>query len=89
VPEVVSLLGAMQRTSWLQAALIYGGGLRVTECCCLRVKDIDFDQGLLFVRKELRNPAREPARHAARSEAAVRRLLRGPKGPCYRFRLGW
>jgi integrase len=32
------------------AALIYGGGLRVSECCQLRVKDIDFDQGLLVVR---------------------------------------
>jgi integrase len=32
------------------AALIYGGGLRVSECCELRVKDLDFDQGLVFVR---------------------------------------
>ena len=32
------------------AALIYGGGLRVSECCELRVKDIDFDQGRVFVR---------------------------------------
>jgi site-specific recombinase XerD len=32
------------------AALIYGGGLRVTECCELRVKDLDLDQGLVFVR---------------------------------------
>jgi integron integrase len=31
------------------AGLIYGGGLRVSECCELRVKDIDFDQGLVFV----------------------------------------
>jgi hypothetical protein len=31
------------------AALIYGGGLRVSECCQLRVKDVDFDQGLVFV----------------------------------------
>jgi integrase len=30
--------------------LIYGGGLRVSECCELRIKDVDFDQGLLFVR---------------------------------------
>ena len=35
----------------LMAALIYGGGLRVSECCELRVKDIDFDQGLVFVRR--------------------------------------
>jgi integron integrase len=40
----------MQGTTWLMAALIYGGGLRVSECCELRVKDIDFDQGLVFVR---------------------------------------
>ena len=32
------------------AALIYGGGLRDSECCQLRVKDLDFDQGLVFVR---------------------------------------
>jgi site-specific recombinase XerD len=29
------------------AALIYGGGLRVAECCELRTKDVDFDQGLI------------------------------------------
>jgi site-specific recombinase XerD len=33
VPETTALLGAMRGTPWLMAALIYGGGLRVTECC--------------------------------------------------------
>lgn len=47
VPETAALLGAMRGTTWLMAALIYGGGLRVTECCELRVKDLDFDQGLI------------------------------------------
>lgn len=50
VPETAALLQAMRGTSWLMAALIYGGGLRVSECCELRVKDIDFDQGLITVR---------------------------------------
>jgi integron integrase len=50
VPEVAALLGAMRGTTWLMAALIYGGGLRVSECCALRIKDVDFDQGLIFVR---------------------------------------
>lgn len=50
VPETAALLGALHGTAWLMAALIYGGGLRVSECCELRIKDIDFDQGLLFVR---------------------------------------
>lgn len=51
VPETTALLGALRGTTWLMAALIYGGGLRVSECCQLRIKDIDFDQGLLLVRR--------------------------------------
>ena len=50
MPETAALLGAMSGTTWLMAALIYGGGLRVSECCALRIKDLDFDQGLVFVR---------------------------------------
>ena len=50
MPETAALLAAMRGTTWLMAALIYGGGLRVSECCQLRLKDIDFDQGLVFVR---------------------------------------
>lgn len=49
VPETAALLSALRGTAWLMAALIYGG-LRVSECCELRVKDIDFAQGLIFVR---------------------------------------
>ena len=50
VPETAALLKAMRGTTWLMAALIYGGGLRVSECCELRVKDLDFEQGLVLVR---------------------------------------
>jgi integron integrase len=32
------------------AQVLYGGGLRVTECCQLRVKDLDFANWLIFVR---------------------------------------
>ena len=32
------------------ASLIYGGGLRVSECCELRVKDLDFANNLILVR---------------------------------------
>ena len=32
------------------AELIYGGGLRVSECCKFRVKDIDFGTNQLYVR---------------------------------------
>jgi integron integrase len=50
MPETAALLDAMKGTARLMAALVYGGGLRVSECCELRVKDVDFEQGLLFVR---------------------------------------
>ncbi|TCD48407.1 integron integrase [Chlorobium sp. N1] len=40
----------MQGTTWLMAALIYGGGLRIEECLTLRVKDIDFERRSLRVR---------------------------------------
>lgn len=50
IPETAALLAAMTGTPKLMACLIYGGGLRVSECCELRIKDIDFDQGLLTVR---------------------------------------
>jgi integron integrase len=51
MPETLSLLNAMSGTPRLMATLIYGGGLRVSECCELRIKDIDFDQGLVVVRR--------------------------------------
>ncbi len=50
VPETAALLDAMHGTARLMAGLIYGGGLRVSECCQLRVKDLDFDQDLVYVR---------------------------------------
>jgi integron integrase len=35
----------------LMAALMYGSGLRLMECCTLRVKDIDLERGELTVRE--------------------------------------
>ena len=32
------------------AKLLYGGGLRLMECIRLRVQDVDFGQGLIFIR---------------------------------------
>jgi integrase len=40
--EVASILGAMKGTPRLMAQLLYGAGLRLLECCRLRVKDVDF-----------------------------------------------
>ncbi len=51
VEETGRLLEAMTGTTRLMAEVLYGGGLRVTECCRLRVKDLDFDNDLVFVRE--------------------------------------
>ena len=48
--EVRALLGEMNGTTGLMARLMYGSGLRLMECVRLRVKDLDFENGLLMVR---------------------------------------
>ena len=40
--EVKGLLNQLDGTERLMATLLYGAGLRLMECCRLRVKDIDF-----------------------------------------------
>ena len=50
VDEVRAILGQIPGTIGLVLKLIYGGGLRVSEGCRLRIKDIDFDQLLIHVR---------------------------------------
>jgi integron integrase len=48
--EVQRVLGAMRGTKWLMASLLYGAGLRLTECLKLRVKDVDFEYRQILVR---------------------------------------
>lgn len=50
VHEVKAALGQMRGTCQLMAQLIYGAGLRVSECVGLRVKDIDFHTPAIHVR---------------------------------------
>ncbi len=47
--EVQSVLFNMQGTYRLMGRLMYGGGLRLMECIRLRVKDIDFSRGKLYI----------------------------------------
>ena len=49
--EVRALLGELRMPLRLCAALMYGSGLRVTECVSLRVKDVDLDRGEIVVRE--------------------------------------
>jgi integron integrase len=48
--EVQRLLAAMRGRHALMARLLYGGGLRLLECLRLRIQDVDFGQGLIFIR---------------------------------------
>lgn len=47
--EASSILDALGPRDRLIFSLLYGSGLRITECLRLRVKDINFDQGSLNV----------------------------------------
>jgi integron integrase len=48
--EVRTLLGALRGVPRLCATLMYGSGMRISECLSLRVKDIDFDRREILVR---------------------------------------
>ena len=48
--EILSILAQMTGANKLMAELIYGTGMRISECAMLRIKDIDFDNDLIVVR---------------------------------------
>ena len=50
VDQVAAILAQMEGITALMAHLLYGSGLRVTECMTLRVKDVDMGAGLIHVR---------------------------------------
>jgi integron integrase len=49
--EVMRLLAATEGTQGLMLRLLYGTGMRLTECLRLRVKDVDFERGVILVRE--------------------------------------
>lgn len=48
--EVLQLMTNMTGTHRLMTQLLYGCGLRLMECIRLRIQDVDFGQGRIFVR---------------------------------------
>jgi len=50
IEEVQQIFQNMKGSNLLLAKVLYGTGLRLMELARLRVKDIDFDSGLIFVR---------------------------------------
>jgi integron integrase len=51
VRQVLGHVGGMHGVYRLMAELLYGTGMRLLECCRLRVKDIDFARGQIVVRE--------------------------------------
>ena len=57
--EVLQLFQNMDGLPLLMLQVIYGGGLRSTECVRLRVKDLDFERGCMTIRAAKGNKDRE------------------------------
>jgi integron integrase len=49
--EVAQVLAGLSGVTQLMASLLYGSGLRLLECCRLRVKDLDLSRGEVLVRE--------------------------------------
>ncbi len=48
--EIVSIIKLLDNPYRLMAEIIYGGGLRLTECLQLRIKDLDFQNNIITIR---------------------------------------
>jgi integron integrase len=49
-PELAQVFAELSGIYLLMAKLMFGTGMRLMECCRLRVKDVDFGRGLILVR---------------------------------------
>jgi len=86
--EVGAILRVMKGRDKLIFSLLFGSGLRITECLRLRVKDFNFSQGTLTVRDgkggkdrvTILSPTLRPAIEVAISEALAKQKLDNTKG---------
>jgi integrase len=72
--EVKRVLNYLSGDSWLMAMLLYGAGLRLMECCRLRIKDIDFAGNHIVVRAGKGNKDRHTMLPAAAKEPLLRHI---------------
>ena len=56
--EASSVIKSLSDPYKLKAQLMYGAGLRISECCRLRVQDIDFEMNMIVIRKSKGNKDR-------------------------------
>jgi len=49
--EVRAVLSCLEGDKWLAASLMYGSGLRLMECLCLRVQDLELSRNQVVVRQ--------------------------------------
>ena len=78
--EIASFFAELDKRPYrLMAELMYGAGLRLMECCRLRIKDIDFDRKQIVVREGKGNKDRMvplPTRAANELEEQIAKVLR-------------
>jgi len=79
VEEAHRVLSHLTGTPWLMASLLYGAGLRLLECCTLRVKDLDFDYYQITVRDGKGHKDRLTILPASLIEPLQRHLIRVKK----------
>ena len=72
--EVRRILGGLNGTPWIMTMFLYGAGLRLMECCRLRVKDIDFSQNQIVVRAGKGNKDRHTMLPAAVKDVLYQHL---------------
>lgn len=48
--EVKKILNELKGEAWLMASILYGCGLRLTECIELRIRDVDYKLNQIFIR---------------------------------------
>ncbi len=73
--EVQCVLACLSGVHQLVGKLLYGSGLRLLECLRLRVKDLDFAQGVVFVRDAKGNKDRVTVLPQSLSPALQEHLL--------------
>lgn len=76
--EVAGVLAQMHERHGLMASLLYGTGMRLMECVCLRIKDMDFARGEIVVRDGKGGKDRRTTLPLSLREALLAQLERAP-----------